>query len=192
MRNDKDHQSHTAYVPGSKKCPSSHPVRIVKQKIESIWDLSKISGKRRLVWSHGDTTGHGYHADFVNGWDQDVLEAAMEGPSQCDIRKGRDNSNCKLPALEQSENSMEQCAANYQAFLPKGRLVQGEDCTGRIPSLCAGESDSPIAEPFNGFVHSQSLPEEQVELPQVEIPIESQDEIHTAGSKNEGYVSSGC
>lgn len=33
-----------------------------------------------LVWSFGDEIGYGFHADFVNGWTQNVLEAAV---SQC-------------------------------------------------------------------------------------------------------------
>lgn len=127
--------SHVLRQGGSIECPKSHPIHIVTQKIESYWDLSQIKGPRKLIWSNGDTTGFGYHADFVNGWDQDVLEAAVES---CDIRNGKSNRNCNLPKLEQSKKAQETCAAEYQSSLPggKGRLVPDEDCTGTIDQLC--------------------------------------------------------
>jgi hypothetical protein len=145
-RNDDDHVSHTLVQAGNKKCPPSHPIRIISQKIESYWDLSGIATPRKLVWAHGDTTGFGFHGDFVNGWDQKVLEDAV---NLCDIRDGledqfRDNSNCNLPALTQSKESMETCAAEYQSSLPDGRLVRDEVCTGVIDELCGGASVSPV------------------------------------------------
>jgi hypothetical protein len=151
--------SHTLRQSGNLPCPSSHPIRIISQKIESYWDLSNIALPRKLIWSHGDRTGNGYHADFVNGWDQDVLEAAV---GLCDIRDGleagaRDNSNCNLPKFEQSDKSCDTCAKEYQSSLPggNGRLVPDEDCTGTIDQLCDANNGVSISSIFGG---DDSLP----------------------------------
>jgi hypothetical protein len=163
VRNDIDHVSHTFVGPGNKACPSSHPIRIIKQKIESYWDLSKIALPRKLVWAHGDTTGYGYHGDFVNGWDQKVLEDAVK---LCDIRDGlekqfRDNSRCNLPQYEQSDDAQEAVAKAYRASLKSfgGKIVPDEECAGIIPELCGGASVSPI---FGGFGRTPSQPSSPV------------------------------
>lgn len=36
--------------------------------------------KGHLAWSNGDTTGYGLHADFLNGWDMDILSKALNDP----------------------------------------------------------------------------------------------------------------
>lgn len=33
-----------------------------------------------LAWANGDTTSYGLHADFLNGWDVDILGKALEDP----------------------------------------------------------------------------------------------------------------
>ena len=36
--------------------------------------------KGHLAWANGDTTGYGLHADFLNGWDVDILTKALNDP----------------------------------------------------------------------------------------------------------------
>lgn len=79
-----DHKSHVAYPSGSDSgyCPSSHPYRLVSLFYEVIWwtipYASQIAaGTGEFVYSNGDPTGYGSHADFINGWDFDVLQAAV-------------------------------------------------------------------------------------------------------------------
>lgn len=60
----------------------SSPLHLVgKTGVRSIFDSHlAIHLTALLVFSFGDETGYGMHADFVNGWDQQVLEDAV---NQC-------------------------------------------------------------------------------------------------------------
>ncbi|KAI5116298.1 hypothetical protein M0805_003653 [Coniferiporia weirii] len=80
-----DHQSHMAYPVGGQPdlgdCPSDHPIKLITLFHEWIFDVGKFeftSGEKNWVFSFGDELGYGFHADFVNGWNQDVLEAAIK------------------------------------------------------------------------------------------------------------------
>jgi hypothetical protein len=183
--------SHVLRQGGSIECPKSHPIHIVTQKIESYWDLSQIKGPRKLIWSNGDTTGFGYHADFVNGWDQDVLEAAVES---CDIRNGKSNRNCNLPKLEQSKKAQETCAAEYQSSLPggKGRLVPDEDCTGTIDQLCGSTYGLSVfgGSPSPRQNRKVSTPSTQVSAPPQTSSLSSSNEQEAPSSSNEQKDSS--
>jgi hypothetical protein len=80
------HMSYTASGhPRVGPCPWSHPVRVPSMMLEVTWDTASympdtpLAG--HLAWANGDTTGHGIHADFTNGWDRDVFIAAMASPA---------------------------------------------------------------------------------------------------------------
>lgn len=78
-----DHMSHMAYpigAPDFGDCPASHPHKTVLLFTEWVFDVGKfpfVSGQKNWVFANGDDEGLGFHADFVNGWQQDVLEAAV-------------------------------------------------------------------------------------------------------------------
>ncbi|CCG82299.1 WSC domain protein [Taphrina deformans PYCC 5710] len=80
-----DHKSHVAYPSASDSgtCPSTHPYRLVSLFYEVIWDTypyydKLTAGTGELVLSNGDPTGYSSHADFVNGWDNDLLQRAVD------------------------------------------------------------------------------------------------------------------
>ncbi|ETN39025.1 uncharacterized protein HMPREF1541_07067 [Cyphellophora europaea CBS 101466] len=86
-----DHQSHMAYPTVTFEagaCPSTHPHHLVTVKMEVIFKTFDFpfSGKNPFVWSTGDPTGFGLHADLLMGWDYDLLSRAVE---QCDNPSGR-------------------------------------------------------------------------------------------------------
>ena len=70
-----DHQSHVAYPDPSLggntqggMCPSSHPVALISIGAEFGFDLQGVTDPSSLVFSNGDTTGYGFHGDFLQGW----------------------------------------------------------------------------------------------------------------------------
>jgi len=80
----KSDNSHMAYPLANDArdapCPISHPVKLPSIQMEYTWTMSvnksaNLAGN--LIWSNGDTTGYGLHADFVNGWVPGVLGAAL-------------------------------------------------------------------------------------------------------------------
>ncbi|CAO1613714.1 unnamed protein product [Sympodiomycopsis kandeliae] len=81
-----DHTSHVSYPlggqPDNGDCPSSHPVKFMTLFYEFIYstkDLQKSAdGKSGFVLANGDAVGHSFHGDFVAGWDEDVLQKAID------------------------------------------------------------------------------------------------------------------
>ena len=65
-----DHQRHLAYAVGG-KCPRSHPVAMPSLVLIFLYPPSDVV---RPVQASGR---FGAHADFVNGWDQETLEALV-------------------------------------------------------------------------------------------------------------------
>lgn len=90
-----DHISHMSYPAGvnfnNGGCPASHPVHLTSLFYEILYDTNSFADKwhgstHPFVFSNGDTTGYGFHGDFVNGWDVDVLQAAV---TECTNDSGR-------------------------------------------------------------------------------------------------------
>ncbi|GAA5931862.1 uncharacterized protein JCM15063_001588 [Sporobolomyces koalae] len=83
-----DHFSHMAYPIGGESgpCPSTHPVRVVTLFYEIMWSVDPWNSRRSqalnstqpFVLAMGDATGYGYHGDFFNGWDRQVLQTAID------------------------------------------------------------------------------------------------------------------
>jgi hypothetical protein len=73
--------SHVAYLSGLDNgiCPPTHPIQLPTLFIETNWAVANVPNQTpegRFVFSQGDPTGYGFHADFQNGWEVDVLAAA--------------------------------------------------------------------------------------------------------------------
>ena len=103
-----NHKTHVAYPWGvdNGPCPRTHPVRIPSLLYETTWHVEAFDHLRRpgdqpFVFSQGDPTGFGYHADFLNGWDIDLLEKAIRDPTCGDKSGGRiDFCETFLPFLQ--------------------------------------------------------------------------------------------
>lgn len=89
-----DHKSHMSYPAGDHAygtCPPSHPIHFVSLFYEVTFSTDKFDDmwygdKQPFVWSMGDPTGYGLHGDFVNGWDVDHLQKAI---NECTNNSGR-------------------------------------------------------------------------------------------------------
>lgn len=102
-----DHKSHVAFLstgPDNGTCTDPRfPVTLPRIFMEVYWISQVFEDQRRLamtpsqpfVFAHGDPTGYGYHADFFNGWDSEVLQKALDkcncnpyGDPTCCVNQG--------------------------------------------------------------------------------------------------------
>jgi hypothetical protein len=86
-----DHKSHMAYPSGVDHgdCPATHPVPLVSIFYEFIFDTSKFQwydpNKQPFVYAMGDPTGYGFHGDFLNGWDEQILQNGIDKKTTIDF-----------------------------------------------------------------------------------------------------------
>ncbi|KAF8889009.1 hypothetical protein BD779DRAFT_1623261 [Infundibulicybe gibba] len=85
-----DHRTHVAFLstgPDNGTCSDpQYPVTLPRIFMEVYWNTQTFDAARGdamdthqpFVFSNGDPTGYGYHADFVNGWDAGVLQGAVD------------------------------------------------------------------------------------------------------------------
>jgi len=115
-------QSHVTY-PGPNgrwevgACPSSHPVRLPTIFFEAMFLIQKVGVEvgDKLVYSFGDYSGYGFHGDFLNGWEDGVIDSLVDYcinnkdgmAKQCNIwdiagKDGGLNYSCKWEGEEDS------------------------------------------------------------------------------------------
>jgi hypothetical protein len=126
-----NHADHVAYPPMLRNgpCPAGFDVRLPPLFFETIyWTPLFKDMDGEYIFANGDPTGFGYHADFINGWEDGVLQAAIDNPecthpnssgeqSACpvlDIKPDEEIVNCKMniPDVLQAEQ------VNYVATFP--------------------------------------------------------------------------
>lgn len=159
-----DHKSHMSYPDGNiyngGNCPSSHPVHTVSIFFELLYDTALFSdqwvdGQNPFVFAQGDATGFGFHGDFFNGWDVDVLQVAID---TCTDDSGRvedcaavtmftdqECNDCKLPTSVNEPTSGKLAALPGCNPVTYGleRVTSGT-CSGTSPTLGSGGSTNYI------------------------------------------------
>ncbi|EUC36987.1 hypothetical protein COCCADRAFT_2113 [Bipolaris zeicola 26-R-13] len=126
-----DHKSHVAYpsMLDGGSCPDGFPVRLPTLFYETIWNTYAFKGQAgQFVWSNGDPTGCGYHADFMNGWDIDTLQSAVD---TCTNLSGRTEDCPVFAGRLQSEQKQDSCKVEK---LPK--FLDSDNCAGPANGLC--------------------------------------------------------
>ncbi|KAI2613481.1 WSC-domain-containing protein [Hypoxylon fragiforme] len=123
-------QSHVAYMSGIDNgiCPPSHPRQLVHLFFEVLYgvnDIKKEAGGR-FVFANGDPTGFGFHGDFMNGWEMDVLKAAISTCANDDSSNGQIS---KCPPLAKSQNPY------YATNCPERPAIVNEKVRGMIDCL---------------------------------------------------------
>ncbi|KAF7442882.1 DUF1996 multi-domain protein [Pyrenophora tritici-repentis] len=126
-----DHKSHVAYpdmIQGG-KCPKGYETRLPSLFYETIWDTYKFKGvPGQFLFSNGDPTGCGYHGDFMNGWDVDTLQQAVD---TCTNLSGRVEDCPVFSGSLQTELEQNMCKIKE---MPK--ILDDDDCAGPVEGLC--------------------------------------------------------
>lgn len=113
-----DHKSHVAFRsggPDTGDCTDpKFPVTLPRVFMEVYWNTEldahrdeAMNTTQPYVFSHGDRTGYGYHADFANGWKEGVLQKVVDnchcndfGDAQCCADQGlftlNKDGNCRI------------------------------------------------------------------------------------------------
>ncbi|KAH3938341.1 hypothetical protein HBH98_255440 [Parastagonospora nodorum] len=99
-------QAHMAYPEqgssGIQNCPPTHrAARFPSVLIEFWYDISSFdkqydASSSPWTLSNGDTTGYGFHADFMNGWEKGILDTAVQQNGGCNCGCG-----CSQADIEQ-------------------------------------------------------------------------------------------
>ena len=124
-----ENSQHVAYLSGVDNgvCPPDHPVQLPHLFFEVLYwtnDIDQSAGGE-FVFANGDTTGYGFHGDFLNGWDMDVQTSAVENCLYTD--DGGLVSAC--PALEASDD------VNFARTCPPQPAFWDEPVLGMLSQL---------------------------------------------------------
>ncbi|KAI9682422.1 MAG: hypothetical protein M1829_000214 [Trizodia sp. TS-e1964] len=112
-----NHKSHMAYpsLVNTGDCPPGFGTRLVSLFYETIWDTYAFRGQSgQFILSSGDTTGYGYHGDFIAAWEDNFLQKAVD---TCTNPSGK-VEDCPLFNL-QSESQQGTCKFNLPDAISK-------------------------------------------------------------------------
>ncbi|TFK33440.1 hypothetical protein BDQ12DRAFT_766806 [Crucibulum laeve] len=135
-----DHKSHVAFKsggPDSGSCTDpKFPVTLPRIFMEVYWGSQDFDQFRSqamtpnqpFVYSYGDRTGYGYHADFLNGWDSGVLQRAVDGCT-CNDFGDTDGSVQPTCCAQKGIFTLKQ---NQNCYITKS---VDEQTTGTLPKL---------------------------------------------------------
>ncbi|KAK0442529.1 uncharacterized protein EV420DRAFT_1077422 [Desarmillaria tabescens] len=136
-----DHKSHIAFPstgPDNGTCDDpNYPVTLPRIFMEVYWVTQGFQDQRGeamtprqpFVFSNGDPTGYGYHADFFNGWESGVLQKAINechcnpyGDPSCCVAAGTftidQNARCYI------SNTVDEITTGNLTTLPGANPVQ--------------------------------------------------------------------
>lgn len=130
--------AHVAYMSSLDNgiCPPTHPVQLVELFFEVLYSVNSMnqSDGGRFVFSYGDPTGYGFHGDFLNGWDQDVLTASL---AQCaNVDNGGVASACA--PLSASGDDVLTYQANCPENYPNAGPLINETVHGNVGTQLPG------------------------------------------------------
>ncbi|TVY81864.1 hypothetical protein LSUE1_G007994 [Lachnellula suecica] len=88
---------------------------------ETYWDTTPfnnkaewpVDGSQPFVWSFGDVTGYGNHADYVFGWKGDALQRAMDANCNSDLFTNSINcATLKTQTIQQANQCTKSAVVN--------------------------------------------------------------------------------
>jgi hypothetical protein len=140
----KQDQSHAAYLSDIDNgyCPPGYPVLLMHLFFEVLYSVNNIdtSDGGYFVFGNGDTTGYGFHGDFINGWDMDIQRAAI---AQCATTASGAISDC--PPLYASDDPY------FNINCPEQPPIFNETVHGLLKALpgCNPPTGGAVAAPQN-------------------------------------------
>lgn len=97
---DQSHVAHLSQIDNG-ICPPTHPILLPHLFYEVFYSVTGFEGvSGQFIFANGDTTGYGFHGDFLNGWDIPTLETAI---AECLIGN-EDGVVEDCPAFDASNN----------------------------------------------------------------------------------------
>jgi hypothetical protein len=130
--------SHVAYLSqiDNGKCPPTHPVQFIHLFFEMYYSVAMpqfdMSTGGKFYFAYGDPTGFGFHGDFLNGWDIDVLGSAIK---QCGTGNTGGGVETCAPLATSNSNSYGQ---NCPEDAPFGVPVVDEQVHGMLGDKLPG------------------------------------------------------
>lgn len=127
-----DHKSHVAYpslvMDGT--CPEGFETRLPGLFFETIVNTYAFKDEEgEFIFSTGDPTGCGYHGDFMQGWNPDTLQQAVD---TCTNLSGK-VEDCPVFTL-QSDNEASQCKFEVPDVLnSENVLLDLAGLPGKVP-----------------------------------------------------------
>lgn len=127
-----DHESHVAYpslvIDGT--CPEGYETRLVSLFYETIWNTYAFKDQDGyFALANGDPTGFGYHGDFMFGWEDGVLQQAVD---TCTSETG-EVGDCEIFDL-QTETEQRQCAFDIPSQILHDEVYMDEQgLPGDVP-----------------------------------------------------------
>ncbi|GLI75920.1 hypothetical protein PoHVEF18_004186 [Penicillium ochrochloron] len=156
-----DHKSHVAYPTqeyDNGPCPATHPVRIISIFIEVTWHTEQFDDmwygdSQPFVFSFGDPTGYGIHGDFLNGWDVEVLQDAI---NTCNDGGG-DITKCEPIHMQPDwvtdgcivERSIDEQVDGWLDALPGCNLIQDGPSDAHVVTGC--NAPTQIGQPLHYY-----------------------------------------
>lgn len=144
---------------GKKDCPEGY-IHVPHLFYEAYWDTLKFAGRweegkgeQPFVLSNGDATGYSLHADFMSGWDEELLQhiidtcdAGATGMDKCPgLFYGLNEEECTIesPVDEQVTGSFDTLPGNRQitGWQYGGGDSSGGDSGGNSGGNSGGDND---------------------------------------------------
>ena len=155
----KSDNSHVAYLSGLDHgaCPPTHPIMIPTLFIETNYAVGQVPDQAlggRFVFSQGDPTGYGFHADFQNGWEPNTLAAAAR---DCLVPDNFGQvSYCQALYATQTNGYAENC--------PERPRQIGEPVTGLLDHIpgCVTITNGPEEAPAASMVCPSGSPQPSI------------------------------
>ena len=169
----KNPNAHMAYPTNSgsgvEACPEGfQAARFPSIFIEFWWDVKAFDGQYSAndnpwVLAQGDPTGHGFHADFRNGWAKGVLAKATSDDGYCNcgcgcgddqmrecfgaenVNDDADISTCAAKSALANETGVVEKLPGCNPIQDgpgEAKAMTGPDCTAEVPAPSDGDDAS--------------------------------------------------